>query len=101
MNKVIILGFIMLIIFAIIKMFNLEYFENFSINSHYCNNCGHRDRYSCGICTNCGFCESEDSAECIPGNRNGPFFRKDCLNWKHGRPFRYRAHGRVPKYYLR
>jgi len=50
----------------------------------YCGDCGSRGRYNCSKCIDCGYCTSYDgSSECVPGDINGPYFRKDCVNWEY------------------
>jgi hypothetical protein len=68
--------------------------ENFST----CLNCSYLDERECGSCSNCGFCISPDgSGECVPGDVNGPYFKSDCMIWKHPQQFRYYT----PRFYGR
>ena len=50
----------------------------------YCDNCGDLGRYDCNDCVNCGYCYTPDGyGECVPGDINGPFFRKDCTAYEY------------------
>jgi len=48
-----------------------------------CNNCGYFNLSDCARCVSCGWCISKNSAQCIPGDIRGPYFRDDCLQWKY------------------
>lgn len=55
-----------------------------------CSSCGWRTRYSCGKCTNCGFCRTASGiGSCEPGDSSGPFFRDDCMFWEYNDPYTY------------
>lgn len=59
----------------------------------YCSNCGRQSKRSCSKCKNCGFCVPYNGRpECVPGDENGPYFRKDCMIWDYGNPKYYYPH---------
>jgi hypothetical protein len=50
-----------------------------------CPNCGHRDPMRCSECVDCGWCVTPNGyGECVPGNEDGPYFRRDCVQWIKG-----------------
>jgi|688.fasta_scaffold295451_3 hypothetical protein len=98
MNKYIVILFLILIITLISLSMPTKCLtdkrENFyTYNSYfkqYCPTCGWRDRYSCGKCTNCGYCiNSQGVGECVPGDSSGPYFREDCMYWEYNSPYMY------------
>ena len=51
----------------------------------FCANCGYYNPMSCLNCVNCGICHTPaGSAQCLPGDQNGPYFRADCVDWNYG-----------------
>jgi hypothetical protein len=81
MNNIFIVAIIVisLVIIFYIKKVNIE---NFMISS--CPNCGKRNYIQCFECNSCGWCITPDGhGECIPGNSDGPHFRRDCVDWKY------------------
>ena len=86
--------YIIILIFVIIFLYNDSSQEQFNINK--CLNCGFADELECSNCLNCGYCIAPDgSGECIPGNVKGPFFRRDCMIWKHPDQYKYY----LPRFY--
>jgi len=75
--------------------------ENFYIDNYdkaYCSSCGYKNRSNCNNCVNCGYCINEDGyGECVPGDANGPYFRKDCAYYEYNNP--YYSYGAFPYYY--
>ena len=66
----------------------------------YCRYCGYNNYHSCNNCVNCGFCTtSKGYGECVNGDQNGPFFRKDCLYWDYRQPSYYLDHNPNYIYY--
>lgn len=59
--------------------------ENFLIRNvypRYCSQCGGLGYHNCGSCQNCGYCISPSgTSQCVDGDINGPYFRKDCSSW--------------------
>jgi hypothetical protein len=50
--------------------------------TNYCSQCGYLGDVDCASCINCGTCIASNGAkECVPGDVNGPYFRKDCSQW--------------------
>mgnify|MGYP001769809331 CR=1 FL=1 len=57
---------------------------------NYCPSTGWRSRYSCGKCTNAGYCiTASGNGECVPGDSSGPYFRNDCMYWEYSNPYQY------------
>ena len=54
--------------------------EGFTMSD--CPNCGKRNKMDCFQCSECVWCITPGGyGECVPGNSNGPYFRKDCVKW--------------------
>ena len=50
-----------------------------------CPNCGTLNAWGCADCRSCGVCTTPDGrGECVVGDRQGPFFREDCVGWTYG-----------------
>lgn len=102
-SKKYILFFILIIVLVILslsfptKCFNKEHFDTYyGYYKQFCPTCGWRSRSSCGKCTNCGVCVKEDgSAECVPGDSNGPYFDADCIAWEYGDPYYYYPYSHI------
>ena len=80
-----------LLIFLIIKLIykQCESFWTAHVQRplKHCRYCGYNNYNSCNNCVNCGFCiTSKGYGECVNGDQNGPFFRKDCLYWNYRQP---------------
>lgn len=87
---------VFLIILIIIFLYNKLTKNNENFTS--CANCGYFDELECGSCPTCGFCIAPDgSGECVPGDINGPYFRSDCMIWKH--PHQFKRY--LPRFYGR
>jgi hypothetical protein len=82
--------FILSIIFILYKCSknnqNIEKFIGHHPNK-YCKSCGTKSRFQCNNCINCGYCfpNNRSRPECVPGDSRGPYFRKDCVGWEHGK----------------
>lgn len=64
-----------------------------------CPNCGKRSKSQCFTCGTCGWCVTPNGyGECVPGNKYGPFFRQDCVNWQYDPPLPTRVpfYRRIP-----
>lgn len=84
----IILILLIIIIICIYKNPNKENFTYYGYYKQYCPSCNWRNRISCSKCTNCGYCINESGeGECVQGDNNGPYFRKDCKYWEYGDPY--------------
>jgi hypothetical protein len=58
----------------------------FNNSTRYCNNCGDLSPQTCKNCVNCGTCyDNYGQAECVAGDKKGPYFRADCSAWSHGK----------------
>ncbi len=80
----ILVGLISIVVW--IYLYKKEGFWNW-IYPNYCKSCGNYGMNKCGSCANCGYCISPNgSGECVDGDQNGPYFRKDCIGWKYGMP---------------
>ena len=95
---------ILLIIIVIIFTLCQNQKESFIPYRRSCRNCSYLGKRKCGTCLNCGWCiNSDGKGECVPGNAYGPYFRSDCIIWRHPHRFhrfRPRFYGRVfPSYY--
>lgn len=77
--------FILVIIIIFVLLYRKNYEHFYYYGPRICQNCGHHNARSCMSCVNCGLCVPYNgTAECIPGNFNGPYFRDDCIYWKYG-----------------
>lgn len=99
---------IILIVIVVIAIITLqdrkEGYRPLVYRKRYCSACGHKSRKNCSTCANCGICYTPNgSADCTPGDRKGPYFRRDCTAWEYGRNYDPRSYGRYyfPKYYIR
>ena len=94
MNKIIIIAIILFILWNICDVSQ----ENFFPYHADCRNCGYLDKIQCGRCLNCGWCINESGkGMCVPGDARGPYFKSDCVIWRHPSQFhRYR-----PRFYGR
>lgn len=64
-----------------------------------CPNCGQRTKLQCTECSSCGWCLTPNGyGECVPGNKNGPYFRQDCLDWQYIPRNIYRTPRPIPVY---
>jgi hypothetical protein len=66
--------------------------ENFnSLGTYYkryCPGCSYLTRRDCSSCSNCGYCITAGGhGECVPGDQNGPYFKKDCLYYEYTNPY--------------
>ena len=63
-----------------------EGFESYAYPG-YCADCGLNNRVGCSNCVNCGYCITPSGyGECVPGGPNGPYFRRDCIDYKYQEP---------------
>lgn len=81
----------------------LGYDKTFTPYHHNCRNCGNLGKGRCGSCLNCGWCINESGeGMCTPGDSRGPYFKSDCVVWRHPSQFnrfKPRFHGRkFPKH---
>lgn len=83
--------FIIVVIIVVVTGKKWEGFEtNYGYYKRYCGSCGWRSRFSCGKCSNCGYCiRANGLGECVPGDSNGPYFATDCMFWEYGDPYAY------------
>lgn len=106
-TTIFLIGAIIIMIFLQIKINKIEgyhllkYYRNYK---KYCPDCGYKNKRNCYNCVNCGVCWTPDgNPECVPGDRNGPYFRADCNFWKYDKPynpyFRYSRYNGYPSYY--
>ena len=57
-------------------------YNNYLNYPRYCSNCSYLNQKKCKSCQNCGICYTNNGVgECIPGDKNGPYFREDCAYW--------------------
>ena len=57
---------------------------------NYCSSCGHKTRFSCAKCVNCGYAINESGVGfCTPGDASGPYFTQDATYWEYGSPYMY------------
>lgn len=50
----------------------------------YCSKCGNKSIRNCSNCMNCGLCTRPDGLiECVSGDKYGPYFRSDCLDYNY------------------
>ena len=72
------------------------FYSNYGYYKRYCPNCSWKSRKSCSKCTNCGYCiNASGYGECIPGDNNGPYFRRDCAFWEYGDPYYYAPYSHI------
>ena len=66
----------------------------------YCKSCGWRSMRTCANCINCGISvNNEGKYECVPGDKFGPYFRLDTVNWIYDYPYKYYYHPTYNKVY--
>lgn len=57
---------------------------------NYCSSCGHKTRFSCAKCVNCGYAINESGVGfCTPGDASGPYFTRDAAYWEYNSPYIY------------
>jgi hypothetical protein len=93
------------IIIIILYILYINYDDIEKFNFYNCRNCGNLNKKKCDLCLDCGWCiNNSGDGMCVPGNKNGPYFKDDCVIWKpYLRYNRYkpRFYGRkFPKYML-
>lgn len=90
-NTIIIIVIALILIYVIYSKKKLEGFYGYPVNSsgpRYCGDCGKRDRFSCSNCIDCGYCYAPDGmGECVSGDKYGPHFRKDCVDYEYTYPY--------------
>ncbi|QKF94284.1 hypothetical protein QKU48_gp0826 [Fadolivirus algeromassiliense] len=66
------------------------FYSYFGYFKNYCGSCGHRSRYSCSKCINCGWAmNSTGAGQCLPGDSSGPFYNTDATYWEYSSPYMY------------
>lgn len=87
---------ILIVIFVFLRFRTIKEGFNYPypyFGMSYCDKCGDKGEFTCGNCSNCGFCISQfGSGECVPGDQYGPYFREDCIDWRYMKP------GAIPQY---
>jgi len=79
MNLIVIIAIIVLLLLVIQSQEKFYSWPQYS-----CKNCNLNTPRQCGSCPHCGLCVTESGKmECVPGNADGPFFRKDCQKYYH------------------
>lgn len=74
---------VLIIVLTIIMVSIIRSFVNNTEGyANYCDQCGYLSDFDCATCINCGTCiTSRGNKECVPGDINGPYFRRDCKQW--------------------
>lgn len=75
---------VVICIFTIVLQRSTEQFSNIYNNN--CSNCNSLSSNQCKLCANCGWCINKNSAKCISGDVNGPYY-DSCMVWYHDDPW--------------
>ncbi len=85
---------IVIVVLVLLCTINTKKEGYYSGITRYCRNCGYLGRKKCNDCVNCGWCvNTSGEGMCVPGDHNGPYFRKDRALWNPGK-----YHNRIKKY---
>lgn len=82
--------YILLIVLAIVLLFNYNKTEHFNEESgRFCSSCKDKTFNQCLNCFNCGWCKDEFGNEgCIPSDiANGPYNNEKCAQLYQGDPW--------------
>lgn len=82
------LNWVIGIVVVLVIMYGLSYVNSESFFYINRDTCAGKGLYSCASdCGNCGYCYSVyGNEQCVPGDVNGPYFRKDCYRWVYRDP---------------
>lgn len=78
----------------------IEHFWYYPTNVLFCPNCKYKNRQTCKTCANCGFCQVKNGdGMCVEGDKNGAFYKKDCIAWEYGEPINTPMYAPPTQYY--
>lgn len=79
---------------------NYEHFWYYPTNVLFCPSCDYKNKQTCKTCNNCGYClTNKGNGTCVAGDKNGAYYKKDCIDWEYGEKINTPMYATPTQYY--